>query len=149
MGTVSRRYPEKPMVGVGGIVFRGDQVLLVKRGRSPAKGQWSIPGGLVEVGESLAQAVAREVLEETGVRVETGPLVEVFEPLERDEAGAVVFHYVVLDYLCLYQSGQPQAASDAAETRWVGPEEEEALQVREITRRVIAKAREMAREGNG
>ena len=133
------------MVGVGGIVFKGDRVLLVKRGRSPAKGQWSIPGGLVEVGETLAQAVGREVLEETGVRVEPGPLVEVFEPLERDGEERVVFHYVVLDYLCRYLEGEPSAASDAAETRWVGPGEEEELQVRDITRGVIAKAREMLR----
>ncbi len=144
MGEVSRRYPQRPMVGVGGIVFRENKVLLVKRGRSPAKGQWSIPGGPVEVGELLAAAVAREIHEETGVRVEPGPLVEVFEPLERDDGGEVVFHYVVLDYLCRYLEGEPSAASDAAETRWVGPEEEEGLRIREITRRVIAKARRMA-----
>ncbi len=131
------------MVGVGGLVFKEGKVLLVRRAHAPAKGQWSIPGGLVEVGELLSVAVAREVLEETGLEVEPGPLVEVFEPLEKDAQGGVVFHYVVLDYFCRYLGGEPAASSDAAEVRWVGQEEEEELAVREITRGVIAKARLM------
>ncbi len=144
---MNRRYPQRPMVGVGGLVFRDEDVLLVRRGHAPAQGQWSIPGGLVEVGELLSQAVVREIFEETGLRVETGPLVEVFEPREKDQEGRFVFHYVVLDYLCRYLGGEPKASSDAAETRWVGPKEEKKLGVREVTRQVIAKARRMVREG--
>ena len=145
VGSVNRRYPERPMVGVGGLVFRGEEVLLVRRGHAPAQGQWSIPGGLVELGERLSQAVEREILEETGLMVETGPLVEVFEPREKDHEGRYVFHYVVLDYLCRYRGGELRASSDADEARWVGPEEEEELGVREITRKVIHKARKLLR----
>ncbi|MBW2619427.1 MAG: NUDIX hydrolase, partial [Deltaproteobacteria bacterium] len=113
-----RHYPSQPLVGVGGIIFKGGEVLLVKRGRPPGAGQWSLPGGLIEVGETINQALDREISEETGLSVDIGPLVEVYEWLDRDDQGAVAYHYVVLDYLCLWQGGRPQPDSDAAEARW-------------------------------
>jgi ADP-ribose pyrophosphatase YjhB (NUDIX family) len=146
---VSRRYPQRPLIGVGGLIFQGDSVLLVRRGREPAKGRWSIPGGLVETGERLSEAVAREILEETGLTVETGPLVEVFERLERDEKGRVVYHYVILDYLCLKADGLPKAASDAAEVCWADPEKEASLGLWPETLAVIAKARRLNRSLSG
>ena len=142
---MSRRYPKRPLIGVGGLVFKGDSVLLVQRGQEPAKGRWSIPGGLVETGERLSQAVAREILEETGLVVEAGPLVEIFERLEKDDQGRVVYHYVILDYLCLKANGTPKAASDAADVCWADPEEEASLGLWPETLAVIAKARRINR----
>ena len=142
---MTRRYPQRPLIGVGGLIFREDSVLLVRRGREPAKGCWSIPGGLVEVGERLSEALAREIKEETGLTVETGPLVEVFERLEKDHQGRLVYHYVILDYLCLKVDGRPQAASDAVEVRWVDPAEEDSLGLWPETLAVIRKARRMNR----
>ncbi len=116
---VARRYPGAPVVGVGGVVVSSRGVLLVKRGRPPSRGLWSIPGGAVEVGESLAAAVAREVAEETGLEVRVGPLLEVVERILRDRRGRVEYHYVLLDYLCFAAPDEPAAGSDAAAARWV------------------------------
>ena len=112
---MNRRYPERPLVGVGAVVPRGESVLLVRRGRAPALGKWSIPGGLVRVGESLAGALAREVREETGLSVRVGDLVAVLDRVIRDAEGRIEYHYVLLDFLCVAGEGEPVAGDDALE----------------------------------
>jgi ADP-ribose pyrophosphatase YjhB (NUDIX family) len=100
------------------VVVDGDRVLLVRRANEPLKGEWSLPGGAVEVGETLAVAVAREVLEETGLEVEVGPLVEVLDRIRPDPDGRVRYHYVLIDYLCRPVGGTLGCSSDAADVRW-------------------------------
>jgi 8-oxo-dGTP diphosphatase len=109
-------------VGVGGIVVHEDRVLLVRRAKEPLRGRWTVPGGTLELGESLSAAVAREVEEETGVRVEPVELMTVFDRIELD-GGEVRFHHVIVDYLCRYLGGAARAASDAADVAWAGREE--------------------------
>jgi ADP-ribose pyrophosphatase YjhB (NUDIX family) len=114
-----RRYPERPIIGVGAVVFDEDRVLLVKRGREPLKGEWSLPGGAVEVGESLETAVAREVFEETELHIEVGPVIEVLDRIQRTLDGRVEYHFVIVDYLCRPRDGLVKSGSDAADARWV------------------------------
>lgn len=111
--------PHWPQLGCGAIVRRDDTVLLVKRGRAPRAGEWAIPGGRVEAGERLEEAVAREVLEETGITIRVGAMVYQLEYIEHDSDGELAFHYVVLDYAAEYLSGEPRAGDDADETAWV------------------------------
>jgi mutator protein MutT len=107
------------MVGVGAVVWRDGAVLLERRGQPPAQGSWSLPGGLVDVGETLEQAVAREVREECSVEVTVSELLGVFEPIVRDDDGRIRYHYVVVDYLAFYSGGEVTIGDDAAELRWV------------------------------
>lgn len=138
--TDSRRHPLRPIVGVGGVALDGDRVLLVRRAHPPLAGEWTLPGGGVEVGETLEAAVAREMREETGLEVAVGPVLEVVERIHLDEAGRVEYHFVIIDYLCSVTGGTLQAATDAAEARWVAEGDLEALRVSETARQVIAKA---------
>jgi 8-oxo-dGTP diphosphatase len=115
----SRRYPERPILGVGAIVIESGRVLLVERGREPLKGYWSIPGGVVEVGEKLLDGVRREALEETGLEIDPVRVVEIFERIMPDAAGAAEYHYVLIDYLCRVAGGALQAGDDVSEVRWV------------------------------
>ncbi|MFH1034909.1 MAG: NUDIX hydrolase [Pseudomonadota bacterium] len=137
---MGRRYPQAPVLGVGGVVLAGGQVLLIKRGSPPSKGLWSLPGGAVELGESLEEAVAREVLEETGVPVRVGPLVGVFERLLQDAAGRLEYHYVLLDYLCQAELAPARAGDDAAEARWVALSELDQVGLTPDTAALIKKA---------
>jgi ADP-ribose pyrophosphatase YjhB (NUDIX family) len=137
---MAREYPEHPIVGVAAVVLRDGHVLLVQRGREPGRGSWGLPGGMLELGETLAEGVRREVLEECGVEVEVGPLVGVFEPMQRNDDGRVRYHYVVLDYLARYVSGEPQAADDADDARWVALDALERLPMLLETRAMIRKA---------
>jgi ADP-ribose pyrophosphatase YjhB (NUDIX family) len=116
---MNRRYPDRPLVGVGAVVFRGDHVLLVRRGTEPSLGKWSIPGGLVEVGESVESAVRREVMEEAGLEVEVVDLVAVLDRVIRDDAGAVEYHYILMDFLCHALEGDPVAGDDALDCRFI------------------------------
>ncbi len=141
---MSREYPEHPIVGVAAVVLWDGQVLLVQRGREPAKGLWGLPGGMLELGETVAEGVRREVWEECGVEIEVGPLVGVFEPMQRDDAGRLRYHYVVLDYLARYVGGELQAADDADDARWVSPAELERLPMLVETREMIKRALENA-----
>ena len=141
---MGRRYPQAPVLSVAGVVLAGDQVLLVKRGRPPARGIWSVPGGAVELGESLAAALVREIKEETGLRVEVGPLVEVVERVLPDEQGRVEYHYVILDYLCFGPLQEPVAGSDAAQARWVPLERLSQAGLTPDTERVVRRAVELA-----
>jgi len=139
-----REYPERPLVGVGGVVISNGRALLVKRGGPPLEGQWSIPGGMLEVGETLLEGVRRELLEETGIDVRVGELIEVFERINRDGDGKARYHFVVLDYLCKAANGEARAGSDVTAVAWAKPEELASYALTETATRVILKAFEMA-----
>ncbi len=109
---MNRRYPERPLVGVGAIIFRDDEVLLIQRGTEPSAGKWSVPGGLVELGESLQEAVVREVKEEVGLEVQVRDLVVALDRVILDQAGTIEYHYILLDFLCECNAGEPAPASD-------------------------------------
>jgi mutator protein MutT len=116
---LSTHYPNKPVVGVGAIILDGDKILLVKRKNDPSKGQWTIPGGLVELGENIERAVVREVKEETMLEVDEPRLVDVVNYISLGEKEAVEYHFVIVDYLVTVRDGKPKAASDAADLKWV------------------------------
>ena len=118
-----RLYPERPMVGVGVLIRDGDRYLIVKRGAEPDAGLWSIPGGLVEVGERASDAAAREAMEETGLDVEIEDVLGVVDKIVRDDASRVKYHFVIVDYMAEPRGGAVRAASDALEARWVRAEE--------------------------
>lgn len=139
-----REYPERPIVGVGAVIIQEGRVLLVRRGHAPLKGEWSLPGGALEVGETLAEGVKREVLEETGLEAEPLAMVEVVDRIARDDAGRVQFHYVLVDFLCRVNGGSEACADDAVGLRWAGMDELD--EVAEFTRDVILKAWGMAGE---
>jgi 8-oxo-dGTP diphosphatase len=119
----STRYPERPRVAVGAVVFKEGAVLLVQRGQAPAEGSWAIPGGGVRLGETLQQAAEREILEETGVVIRAAAPVYTFDVIERDAEGRVRFHYVIVDLAAEYVAGTPRPASDAVDARWVSVDE--------------------------
>ena len=136
---MKREYPESPLVGVGAIIIERGRVVLVKRGHPPLAGEWSIPGGALEVGETLREAVVREVLEETGMVVEPGDLLGVYDRLSRDKKGRTLYHYVLIDFLCHRLHGEPRAAGDAAAARWFTKHEIEKLSLHPQTQEVIRK----------
>jgi len=142
----SREFPERPMVGVGGVVIANGRALLIRRGGPPLEGQWSIPGGMLEVGEPLIEGVRRELLEETGIDVRVGELIEVFERINLDASGKARYHFVVLDYVCEAVKGEARAGSDVIDVAWATPEELEKYSLTETATRVIRRAFEMARE---
>jgi 8-oxo-dGTP diphosphatase len=145
---MQREFPETPLVGVGAVIVDRGRVLLVRRGQEPLKGQWSLPGGMLEVGESLTAGVVREVREETGLTVETVELVELLDRIHRD-GERVRYHYVIADYLCRVADGELKAASDADAVRWVERAEwnsHSALKLDPVTVRVIETGWQRARE---
>jgi 8-oxo-dGTP diphosphatase len=119
---MKREYPESPLVGVGAVIVDDRQdnprVLLIRRGQPPLLGEWSLPGGVLECGETLREAVAREAREETGLAIETGEMLGVYERVIRDDEGRVRYHYVLIDFLCRPVGGALKAGSDAADVRW-------------------------------
>jgi len=131
--TANSAYPEAPRVAIGAIVFKGDGVLLVRRAQPPSEGVWAIPGGRVEIGETLQQAAEREVLEETGITIRAGKPVFAFDYIERDAAGRVRFHYIIIDLNAEYIRGEPCPGDDAAEARWVTPQQINRLEVSTMT----------------
>ena len=142
----NREYPERPVVGVGGVVISGGRTLLIRRGGPPLEGQWSIPGGMLEVGETLIEGVRRELAEETGIEVRVLDLIEVFERINLDGSGKARYHFVVLDYLCEAVRGEARAGSDVTDVAWAAPEELQKYSLTETATRVIMKAFEIARE---
>jgi ADP-ribose pyrophosphatase YjhB (NUDIX family) len=134
---MAREYPSQPVVGVAAVVLHNNQVLLVQRGREPGKGSWGLPGGVLELGETLAEGVRREVHEECGVDIAVGPVVGVFEPMLRDAAGRLRFHYVVIDYLARYLGGELRPADDADDARWVDIAALDSLPMHPETRSII------------
>jgi len=137
---MKRKYPDQPIIGVGAIIFRGDQVLLIQRGQEPSRGQWSIPGGAVLVGETLAEAVKREIFEETHLEVQVLTLVKVLERLFRDSDGRVAYHYVLVDFLCHCLAGELQSDSDAQDARFVNLQDFPAYRIAPVTLEVISRA---------
>jgi ADP-ribose pyrophosphatase len=134
----ANRYPDAPRAAVGAVVIHENRVLLVKRGRAPAKDSWAIPGGSVHLGETLQSAAEREVLEETGVTVRAGDPVFTFDAIDRDETGGVRFHYIIVDLVAEYLAGDPRPGDDAADARWIAPGELASLPVNRVTRRLLA-----------
>jgi len=137
---MSRLYPSLPVVGVGAVIVRDGLVLIVRRANPPMQGEWSIPGGALDLGEKLRDGVAREVREETGLEVEVGPVLDVFDSIFPDAEGRTQYHYVLVDYLCRPLSGTAIAASDATELRWAKPDDLPALGMKQVTIEVIQKA---------
>jgi 8-oxo-dGTP diphosphatase len=136
-----REYPEAPIVGVGVILQDGDRILLVQRGREPSRGLWTFPGGVVELGETIRQAARREMLEETGLEIQVGPVVEVLDRILQDEAGRIRYHYVLVDLLAHPLGGTLRVGDDAQDARWLRLDEMPSLDVPdrvvEIARRVL------------
>jgi 8-oxo-dGTP diphosphatase len=116
---MKRLYPDQPVVGIGAVIIKEGEIALIKRGNVPSKGKWTIPGGLVELGENLEAAVIRETKEEVCLDVENPQLIDVVDNIDLDEQGKVKYHYIIIDYLVHVKSGNIQAASDAEELRWV------------------------------
>jgi 8-oxo-dGTP diphosphatase len=142
--TGSREYPERPLVGVGGVVISDGRALLIRRGSPPLERQWSIPGGMLEVGETLLEGVRRELEEETGIEVRVLDLIEVFERINLDGEGKARYHFVVLDYLCERVRGEARTGSDVIDVAWAAPEELGQYSLTETATRVILKAFEIA-----
>ena len=134
---MKREYPDQPFVGVGAIIIENERVALIKRGQAPLLGEWSIPGGVLEVGELLREAAVREAREETGLTVETGELLGVYDRVLRDAAGRTMYHYVLVDFLCRRTAGEAVAAGDAADVRWFTRSEVERLGLAKETVEVI------------
>lgn len=144
---MNREFPDRPLVGVGAVVWRAGKVLLVKRGKPPRLGQWSLPGGAQELGETVEDAARREVREETGLELEAVSLLTVVDLVERDETGRVRYHYTLVDLEAEAAPGEPVAGGDAAAVSWFAPDELEALQLWEETRRVVALSARRRSEG--
>jgi len=153
--TLKREYPEQPLVGVGGVVVQEGRALLIRRGGPPMKGEWSIPGGMLEVGETLEQGVIRELSEETGLKVKVIELIEVFQrifpaPPNADgspgDAARPQYHFVILDYLCEMRGGALAAGSDALEFAWARGEELAKFNLTVAATHVLRKALAMARD---
>lgn len=141
--TGDRLYPDRPIVGVGVVVLRGDDVLLIRRAKPPVSDNWSIPGGAQEIGETVREAARREVAEETGIEIEIAGLIDVVDGITRDDGGRAKFHYTLVDFAALWRSGEARAASDAAAARWAGLHEIAEIPLWDETRRIIARAAEM------
>jgi 8-oxo-dGTP diphosphatase len=148
----SREYPERPVVGIGGVIIDSDRALLIRRGSEPLRGEWSIPGGTLELGETLEEGVTRELLEETGIKVRVLELIEVFDRIYGEDGTIAVqvqkkprFHYVIVDYLCECIAGEPRAGSDVTEVAFAREEELANFHLTETATRILKKAFAMER----
>ena len=137
-----REYPDAPIAGVGAVIVDEGRVLLIRRAQPPLQGEWSLPGGAVELGETLEQAICREVLEETGLAVEAVEVVKALDCIARDDRGRVRYHYILVDFLCRLLGGSLACATDALEARWATAEELDGLTP--LTMEVIRKALDRA-----
>lgn len=137
MNSTSRSYPERPFVGIGALVFRGEEVLLIKRGKPPGEGQWSIPGGIQHLGETVREAARREVREETGLEIEVIDVIAVVDSIRRDAKGQVEYHYTLIDVLAEWRNGEAAAGDDAAAIAWVPLDRLEDFKLWHETVRVI------------
>ena len=137
MSSENNGYPSQPVVAVGAIVFRDNRILLVRRGHAPSRDLWAIPGGRVEIGETLQEAAEREILEETGITIRALKPVYTFDYIERDGSASPRFHYVIIDLTADYVAGEIRAGDDAAEARWVAAEELESMKVSSKTLKLL------------
>jgi 8-oxo-dGTP diphosphatase len=137
---MNRQYPDRPIVGVGAVIVDHGRVLLARRARAPLQGRWSLPGGVVELGETLRAAAEREALEETGLMVKAGDVLEVLDRIIPGENGRIEYHYVLVDFLCECVGGELRAGADALEAAWARPEELERFQLEQLALEVIEKA---------
>src|SRR5690349_2035566 len=128
---MKRDYPERPIIGVGAVIVSGGRALLVRRNTEPLRGEWSVPGGMLELGETLHDGVRREVLEETGLTVEPGEVLDVFDSIFTDGLGRTQYHYVLIDYLCRSVSGEARPGSDVSDVRWASANALSAVGLRE------------------
>ena len=135
-----REYPKRPLLGVGAVVLRGEKVLLVCRAQEPCKGEWTFPGGVVELGETLRAAAEREVREEAGLKVLAGEVVEVVDTLVKARGGKLQYHYAIVDVICRYVSGKPEAGDDVSEVAWVPIAKALRMELADVTGRVLRKA---------
>jgi mutator protein MutT len=142
----TRQYPERPIVGVGAVIVDEGRVVLIKRKYEPLKGHWSLPGGMVEIGETLESALSREMLEETGLRVDVGPVIEVFDRIMHDEQKRVRYHFVLIDYLCWPAGGTLTPGSDVDAAIWVDPVALAQYDLTEKATSVIQRGLTLARE---
>src|SRR5262245_34599369 len=142
---MAHEFPAAPVVGVGAVVVRGGKALIIKRAHEPRKGEWSLPGGLLELGESLQDAVRREVKEEAGLDIEVGPIIETFDRVHRDDAGRIRYHFVIVDYVCWSADGEPVAGSDAEAVAWVSEDEIDAYKVNAHAKAVLVKGLKTSR----
>lgn len=140
-----REYPDRPIVGVGGVVIEHGRTVLIRRSNPPLEGQWSIPGGLLEVSETILRGIERELEEETGLVVRAGELIEVFERIIADDNGRTKYHFVIIDHLCERLSGNPRAGGDALEAVWVEEGDLERYSLAPAVTRVLGKAFKLAR----
>lgn len=138
-----RLYPDRPIAAVGAALWRDDKVLLIQRSKPPLKGGWSIPGGKLELGETLRDGIKREILEETNLNVRIGPIIDVVDFIEKDDSGAIVSHYALVDFLAFWQSGEAKAGSDAAAVKWVTLDDLAEIDLWGETRRIIEQSAEM------
>ena len=134
---MTRTYPQAPVCAVGAIVFRGDAVLLIQRGKPPAQGKWSIPGGAVRLGETLENAVTRELREEVAMDVKPLWVGKLVDRIYKDSEGKIAFHYIIIDYVCEARAGQPQAGSDASDAGFFEVEKLDGMDMTEGTAEVI------------
>ncbi len=134
---MKRDYPERPIIGVGAVIVSGGRALLVRRATEPLKGEWSVPGGALELGEKLRDGAAREALEETGLQVEAGKVLDVFDSIFSDPDGRTQYHYVLIDFLCRPLAGEATAGSDVSEVRWVTESDLAGLNLRDSIAKVV------------
>ena len=134
---MAREYPDHPVVGVGAVVVRDGKALIIKRAHEPRKGEWSLPGGLLELGESLQDAARREIKEETSLDIEVGPVIETFDRVHRDEHGKIRYHFVIVDFVCWPDGGEAVPGSDAEGVAWVTAGEIDAYEVNAHAKEVI------------
>ena len=142
---MKRDYPERPIIGVGAVIIDCDRALLVRRATEPLKGEWSVPGGVLELGEKLRHGVAREAFEETGLHVEVGEVLDVFDSIFDDDEGRTRYHYVLIDFLCRPVSGEAVAASDVSAVKWVTESELAGMALRDSITAVVRKALAVSR----
>ena len=135
-----RQYPSFPRVGIGALIFKDNRILLIKRGQEPSKGKWTVPGGLVELGERLSETVQREIYEECNIRIRVLDRLGIFEFIETDQQKDVRFHYIVIDYLADYVAGELKAGSDIDEARWVELDKTDELDITDSIKPLIQKA---------